>query len=136
MERCHTLHAAGKLKSPDDLPVERFRTNRFEIDDLKAVTSAANFLKHADRDPDAAISEEDIGNLDIIARGCATYANLFKLISKEMDVYMVYWHSLTDEHHHPDAFRATAANDMRRLSIHERHELCDDLIRTGGMRQF
>jgi len=88
------IRLKGDSFSRDEIPVP--------IDDAserthwKEVSKAANFLKHADKNPTDFIALGTIDTDALLVGACSAYANLMHATTPEMDVFYAFW-SLMDE---------------------------------------
>lgn len=55
------------------------------------VNKPANFLKHADRDADAALASNEIDCEQLIHIACGMYATVMRRLTPEMTVFLGYW---------------------------------------------
>ncbi|MGH8569395.1 MAG: hypothetical protein ACREXU_15660 [Gammaproteobacteria bacterium] len=91
---------------------------------------AANFLKHADRDPRAHISLDDIDNLELLTQALASYTDLVKDdLGNEGFVLWVYFSVVHETHDDlPKEYREMALR-LSQLAPKERLAFCSHVLR-------
>lgn len=130
------LQAAGKIASFNEIKFANEQV--LELNDLRQSTKAANFLKHADRDQTASLSEDEIDNIDLLFRATGTYSALLHRLSPEMAAFTVYaWDLWGASFPSPsEPLIARLIQDFKGISLRQRKAKCRRLIRNKQFRDY
>jgi hypothetical protein len=108
---------AGRISSHENLIMPRDPKRWW-----KEYAFHSNFLKHADKDPDAHIIETEIDNGELLLRASGTYVRLFQDSSPEM--MLLYWHSVAVSNDEPEGPNAVFIKSIRDCSPELRRKTC------------
>jgi hypothetical protein len=129
------LRASGTLKSATEINIGN--EQMLEIDDLRKSTRAANFLKHADRDHAASLSEDEIDNVDLLMRASATYKSLLHSLTPEMAALAVYaWESSTVGPAPQNSVIARLVIETKSFTMRKKKIACRKLIKNKEFRSY
>jgi hypothetical protein len=87
----------------------------------------ANFLKHADRDADAAIPEDEIEIEPVLDSSCALYVHLMTESTPEMDTYFLY-RSIGERIDPLPTWKEAQRSKLARVPVKRRGKACIRLI--------
>jgi hypothetical protein len=93
------------------------------------MSAAANFLKHADRQPDATLPLDDVDNDALVIRACAAYAMLSRRPTAEMTIFYIDWSLRAENKTDLKGPHLQIAETLERLSASRRRRACATLIR-------
>jgi hypothetical protein len=93
------------------------------------LSKTSNFLKHADRDHQSAISLKDIDNQTIILRASAAYSMLNQNPTPEMSVFYIFSSLNSVELAPDDDVYAAIAEKLAKFSPAQRRRACLRLVR-------
>jgi len=130
------LSLAERVSGGDELTVDEITVRLDGKSDWNRLSTAANFLKHADRDSDNHLSLDSVNNDELLIRACAAYAmavgqtsqNLFQ--TPEMSAFHIWWMARHDPPQLVKECGSELADLMQRLSPAKRRRTCLKLIRT------
>lgn len=92
-------------------------------------SKSANFLKHADRDPDDLLALSDINNERLLIGSAVAYLQLMQTATPEMMAYMAYWGTKSgSEYDLPNDGKALASS-LVGVGDDQQFELCLSFIK-------
>ena len=93
----------------------------------KARHKTANFLKHADKDSDALLAEQDIDNANLLMQAIGAYLDLLhrQLLPEGLVLWLFVCARDDDGSSIPERFQPTYAL-LCKLGPDERHEFCPE----------
>jgi hypothetical protein len=108
---------AGRINSPEDIEASPYDKRRWT-----EYTFHSNFLKHADKDPDAHIVETEIDNEELLQRASGTYVRLFQDSSAEM--MLLYRYSIAASDDEPEGPNIAMIKKIRDCRPELRRKSC------------
>jgi hypothetical protein len=96
----------------------------------KARHKTANFLKHADKDSDALLAEQDVDNVNLLMQAVGAYLDLLhrRLLPEGLVLWLFVFAQDDDRAAVPERFQPTFAL-LSKLGPEERHEFCTVMIK-------
>ncbi|MCC7483738.1 MAG: hypothetical protein IT529_02005 [Burkholderiales bacterium] len=96
----------------------------------KARHKIANFLKHADKDSDALLAEQDVDNANLLIQAIGAYLDLLhrQLLPEGLVLWLFVCARDNDGSAVPERFQPTFAL-LSKLGAEERHEFCSAMIK-------
>jgi hypothetical protein len=122
------------------LEIEAAQGSRFDYTGIRVTAEAtfeqrmfpshaANFLKHADRDPKAHLAVGDIKNEKVLSGACAAYLDLMSTASLEVMTFIGFWAVKNDVD--LGGVPGELAQQLRSVEEPARRHFCADFIRTS-----
>jgi hypothetical protein len=121
------IKVRGDQVTPSDVPVGLSKTEK--LSDWQSMSAAANFLKHADRQPDATLPLDEVDNDALVIRACAAYAMLSRRPTAEMRVFYIDWSLRAGHKADLEGLHLHIADTLEPLSPSRRRRACARLIR-------
>ena len=121
----HSIKASHEFKD-FEIRMDRTDTGRYWRENNKV----ANFLKHAQQDPDDKLDMGSVNNLFLLMQASASYAGLGKILEPEFDVLMIY-HAVelgTSDIFEEDLYREISEFIINEVSSEERLEVCHSIL--------
>jgi hypothetical protein len=119
--------ARGDNVTLDDVPLSMSGPDKTA--DWKSMSSAANFLKHADKDSDALLPLERVDNDTLLMRACSAYSSVSHAPTAEMVVYFIFWSLKPGHGLDLTGEQAEIAEHLGKLNPHRRRLACARIIR-------
>jgi hypothetical protein len=115
---------------------DEFEPSRIRIIDLKEAekrawsSDPANFLKHADHDPDALLAASEVDNEMFLIHACTAYLELIPTSSPEIMAFIALW-AVEHEDAAPDVHEPARklADRLASLKKDERFHACAEWVR-------
>ena len=77
----------GEVKGPED--IDFAFSNEWEKQHWQEFNATANFLKHADKDPDEFLDLNKINNSFLIGSACRAYCEIMGVLTPEMEMFIL-----------------------------------------------
>jgi hypothetical protein len=113
----------------DDDDPSRIRISRDKTKSRGWPSGPANFLKHADRHPDALLAASDVNNENFLIGACIAYLELMLPLSPEIEAFIALWAVEHDHALDADAPVRKLADWLASLKKDVRYRACAEWIR-------
>jgi hypothetical protein len=118
---------------------KKFDLSRINVrgDEQRAFPSkAANFLKHANRDPEAHLAVDELKNENVLINACAAYTELMGRRTPEIMAFVAFWAVTNDADDANVGDRRFRGLLLKLRSVEEpaRHRLCAKFIQDASKK--
>jgi hypothetical protein len=92
-------------------------------------SKAANFLKHADRDPEGHLVVGEVETERVLVGACAAYVDLMRMPTPEMTAYYAFWAVENEMEPGPREVDMQLWQRLKSTERTGRHSICAEFIR-------